>query len=108
MDPSVGCGAHHSLHASLSKPARHDNARDAGEQCVGPVALDRLCVDPLHVDVNLVAQARVLERFLYRYIGIRQVGVLAHDRDRQRRLLSNDMLHHPAPVRQVALWGTKA
>src|SRR5213593_4023183 len=75
---------------AVAEAAGHQDAVDARELSVGPVALDVLGIHPLHVHARLVRDAAVRERLDEALVGVPQLDVLADDRDACLRMRGLD------------------
>ena len=58
------------LDAALAEAAGHEDAVVAGEQPLGPFALDLLALDAADADLGAVGDAGVVERFVDRLVGV--------------------------------------
>ena len=74
-------GPHHAPRAPVAEPAGDEDAVGPGEQVLAPLGLERLRLDPLDVDGQLVAEAPVIERLVEALVGVLVPHVLADDVD---------------------------
>ena len=65
----------------------------------------RLGVDPLHVDVDAVVDAAVLERLDHRLVGVLELHVLADEGDPGHALAGVGSLHELIPLGEVGRIG---
>ena len=88
------------LDASVAKPARHDDACHSHQRRrVAGVELFRR--HPMHVDVEPVMAPRMSQRLDDAQVGVGQLDVLAHDRDRHRGSRVLDPLDQPGPRLEI-------
>jgi hypothetical protein len=95
------------LGAAVAEAHRHEDRVGAGDALGQPVLLDLLGVDVDRLDLALVRDAAVRERFVQALVGVRQVDVLADHRDAHRRLRVLDGGDDAAPARQVRRAGER-
>ena len=67
--------------APLAEAAGHQNAVVAGEQPLGPLALDLFALNAADADLRVVVNAGVVDRFVDRLVGVLVLGVFADDGD---------------------------
>ena len=67
--------------SSVAEPARDEHRVEVRKELLGPVLLDGLRIDVLEVNLAVVREARVHERFMERLVRVAQVDILADDAD---------------------------
>ena len=87
--------------AALAEAAGHQHAVVAGQQPLGPFALDLLALDPLDADLRPVGDAGMVERLVDRLVGVAVLGVLADHGDADLVLGIAQPVQQLAPVVQV-------
>ena len=85
--------------AAIAEAARHENAIDAAQHALGPLALDLLRLDPAHHDARGQGDAGVVERFVDRFVGVVVLDVLADDGDGHLVRRVDDALQHASASR---------
>ena len=89
------------LDAAMAEPARHDDPGGALERAVEVLLREGLRIDPTDLDIHVVRPAGVLERLGDRQVRVRQLDVLADERDLQGGLVALDPLDERAPTGEV-------
>ena len=100
----VLCGDDLALDATLAEAAGHED-RVVLRQLVGGCGRQRLGVDILDVDLDVVVHAGVAQRLVERLVRVRQLGVLAGHRDRDLALRVGDFLDQPVPATEIGRLG---
>ena len=90
------------LDAAIPEATGHQHAVDPREVGRRAVALDRLGVQPLHLDPRLVGDAAVREGFDQALVRILQLDVLADDREAGRHAGMLHASHDVFPPREIA------
>ena len=94
---------HHALDAAPAEAARHEDRVGAEEDVGVLVALERLGVDVVELDLDVVGDAAVRERLVERLVGVAVVHVLADDRDVDLAGRVLDAVDEALPLREVAV-----
>ena len=89
------------LDPPLAEAAGHDETVEAGEQSLGPFALDVLALDRLHPNLRAVGDAAVVERLVDALVGIAVLGVLAYQGDRDLVLGIAETVEQVVPLFQI-------
>ena len=84
--------AHHAAGAAVAEAARHQDAVRAVAEAVAALLLERLGLDPLHVDLDAVLEAAVDEGLVQALVRVLEADVLADDVDRHLALRLPDAL----------------
>ena len=91
------------LDAAMAEAARDEDAGHAVERGRDVVGGQRLRIDPADLGVHLVRPGRVAERLGDRQVGVRQLDVLADERDLEDRLRRLDPGDQRPPRVEVRL-----
>ena len=92
-----------SFRAALAEAAGHQDAVDVFEERRRVFVLEDFGFDPVEIDLHLVGDAAMGQRFDQRLIGVLQAGILADDGDRDLAFRIADALVDRLPARQVGL-----
>src|SRR5262249_17731913 len=91
--------------AAVAEAARHQDAVDAAQAALGPLALDLLRLDAADDDPAVQRDAGVVERLVDRLVGVLVLDVLADDSDADLVLRVEDAVQHGPPVADVERLG---
>ena len=94
---------HFALDAALAEAARHEDAVVAREQSLRPFGFDLLALNAADAHLCAVGDARVVERFVDRLVGVVVLGVFADDRDADLVLRIAQPSQQLAPILQIGL-----
>src|SRR5262245_4268750 len=73
-------GRNFALDAALAETARNQHAVVTREQPLRPFGLDVLATNSADANLGPIRDARMVERFIDRFIGVVVLGVLTHER----------------------------
>jgi len=65
--------------AALAEAAGHQNAVDVFEERRRVLVLEHFALDPVEIDLHLVGDAAMRQRFDQRFVGVLHAGVFADD-----------------------------
>src|SRR5665648_913460 len=99
----IAGGVDLALGAALAESARHENAVDVLEIGGGVLALEHLRLDPFEIDLDLVGDAAMDQRFVQGFVGVLEPGVFADDGHGHLAVRLGDGLGDLLPHAQIGL-----
>jgi len=89
------------FHPARTKTARHHNAVHIVQALQTNAFFQIGRGNPIHFHIHAGIQRRVLDGFAHAQVSVVQFHVFADQPNPDHRLLAAQLLHHPAPLRQV-------
>jgi hypothetical protein len=89
------------FNATFAKSAGNKNPVIAAEQSFGPFTFHRLAVDASNSNLGIVMHARVVKRFVNRFVGIEVFGIFTHHCDADFMPRISKSVQQIAPIVQI-------